>query len=251
MDQPVMTHHPADPASRLPLTSALPGRPPEASLDLWLLGDIPRTKNPSPDQAILSPQERHRAARFVRAQDRHLYTFAHGALRRLLGERLGLPPQDVAFTRESCPCCGAPHGRPALADPPFPLHFSLSHCDEYVMIGIAATPVGVDVEAVPAAGVVHDLTIKLHPAEQAELAALGAGQRTAAMARIWTRKEAYLKGIGTGLGRGLAADYVGPTGLASPPPDWTIADLPVDTAHAAAWAVLGPSPTPRVYFRVD
>ena len=56
---------------------------------------------------------------------------------------------------------------------------------------------------------------------------------------MWTRKEAYLKGIGTGLARGVAADYLGATGLAPLPAGWSVLDVPVPDGHAAAAAVLG------------
>ncbi|MCZ9345643.1 phosphopantheine-transferase PgaX, partial [Streptomyces sp. TRM76130] len=50
-----------------------------------------------------------------RPSDRALYVATRGALRRLPGERLGLPPAEVALTLPPCPGCGGPHGRPAVA----------------------------------------------------------------------------------------------------------------------------------------
>ncbi|MEU7053747.1 hypothetical protein AB0A67_36435, partial [Streptomyces eurythermus] len=70
-----------------------------------------------PDAAllgVLDPVERRRAAALRRPADRALYVAAHGTLRRLLGDRLGLPPAEVALTRLPCPGCGGPHGRPAV-----------------------------------------------------------------------------------------------------------------------------------------
>jgi 4'-phosphopantetheinyl transferase len=54
---------------------------------------------------------------------------------------------------------------------------------------------------------------------------------------LWTRKEAYLKGLGTGLGRDLALDYLGTAAPELRPPDWHVADLPMPPGHAAAFAV--------------
>ncbi|MFI6062546.1 hypothetical protein [Streptomyces sp. NPDC051286] len=52
------------------------------------------------------------------------------------------------------------------------------------------------------------------------------------------RKEACLRGLGTGLTRGLSTDYVG-TGAASPEglPGWTIAEATMDGSRIAAIAI--------------
>lgn len=216
-----------------------PAAPPSAgSLHLWLLR-LPGLDEGSFDTSVLDATELRQAAAFRRPADRVRYTAAHIALRRLLGGCLGKPPQSVELEREPCPCCGAPHGRPAIAQSPVPLHFSLSHGGDLVLIGLAAAPVGVDVEAVPAASTVSHVGSALHPAEQAEIAAAATERRAEVFARLWTRKEAYLKGIGTGLARGLAADYLGTSGAAEPPPGWTVRDLPAGGGHAAAAAVQG------------
>ncbi|MFJ3901131.1 4'-phosphopantetheinyl transferase family protein [Streptomyces sp. NPDC090025] len=199
--------------------------------------------------AVLDERERARAAAFVRAEDRVLYTAAHVALRRVLGELLDVRPAELVFRREPCPCCGEPHGRPALDVPGLtepPLHFSLSHTRGRVLIATAPVPVGADVEARPDPAAVPDLTTVLHPAERAELAAERDPFRQAlAFGRIWARKEAYLKGLGTGLGRAPHLDDVRPS-AAAPPPGWTLYDVDCGPAHHGAMAVAsaaGPPPT--------
>ena len=187
-------------------------------------------------EAVLDAGERERAGRFFRAVDRERYTAAHLMLRRVLGGYLGLPPGQVALTREPCPCCGAPHGRPAPADPSTGLHFSLSHAGPLVLLAVAERAVGADVEALPAPGSVADLATVLHPAERAELAeAEGTDRLPQEFARLWTRKEAYLKGIGTGLGRGPELDYVG--SRQPGPVGWTLTDLEMPPGFAAAVAL--------------
>jgi 4'-phosphopantetheinyl transferase len=200
-----------------------------------------------PDQAdvsVLDERERQRAAKFVRDVDRHSYLTAHIALRYVLSRHLGLPPGEVTFVREACPNCGAPHGRPALAGTDQPVQFSLSHGGDLVLVGVAATPVGVDVEEVPEVQVAADLTARLHPSEQHEIAT--ASRPEVAFATVWTRKEAYLKGIGTGLSRGLVSDYLGVAGLAALPDGWSLLDVRVPAGYAGAAAVAGATPDTRV-----
>jgi 4'-phosphopantetheinyl transferase len=188
--------------------------------------------------AVLDPEERAKAAAFVRAELRSRYTAAHVMLRQVLGGCLDLDPAAVRFAREDCPCCGGPHGRPVLAGERRPLEFSLSHAGALVAVAVAGAPVGVDAEALPRPDTVADVSTKLHPAERAEIAA--ADDPAAAFARLWTRKEAYLKGLGTGLGRSLGLDYVGSE---RPGPEgWALADLSAPDGHAVAVAVRQPDP---------
>ncbi|MGW0390769.1 4'-phosphopantetheinyl transferase family protein [Streptomyces sp. NPDC003042] len=184
---------------------------------------------------LLDATERDRAARLLREGDRRSYLASHIGLRLLLGGYLGLAPEKVTLVREDCPCCGGPHGRPAVAGGA--LHFSLSHSDDMAYFAFAGVPVGVDVEAMPSAGAVADVLSALHPQETAELTALSAADRPAALARVWCRKEAYLKATGTGVALGLTDPYVGAAPTPAPVPGWTLRDLPAPPPYAAALAV--------------
>ncbi|WP_042434661.1 4'-phosphopantetheinyl transferase family protein [Streptacidiphilus anmyonensis] len=213
-----------------------------AQVDLWLLDA--RAPQPALDPAVLDAEERERAARFLREGDRVLYTVAHAALRAVLAARTGVPASELRFERAPCPCCGALHGRPRLTSADGP-EFSLSHGGDLVLIGLAppTVPIGVDVERLPGAETVHETTASLHPAERAELAAASGGPSPASFARIWTRKEAYLKALGTGLGRDPSEDYLGETDPAALPEGWTIATLEAGPTHAAAFAVAAQAAT--------
>lgn len=191
---------------------------------------------------VLDAAERDRAGKLLRPVDRHRYLASHLGLRVLLGAHLGLAPADVALVREDCPSCGGPHGRPAVADGQLrdgagAPHFSLSHSDDMAYLAFARVPVGVDVEAVPGAAVVADVLDSLHPAETAELSALAAPDRPRALARVWSRKEACLKAIGTGVALGLVEPYVGSAATPAPVPGWILADLPAPPGFASALAL--------------
>ncbi|MFE9479821.1 4'-phosphopantetheinyl transferase family protein [Streptomyces spororaveus] len=217
-------------------------RPPAAGEALVRYVDAeaqaPFAERLAPD--VLDADERRRADRFVRPQDRGSYLVAHVALRLLLGALLDTAPRDLAMTREACPECGGPDGRPALVGGR--AHFSLSHSRDAVFLACASTPVGVDVEALPAPRVVAQSEEFFHPAESAELAALPEAGRAAAFARLWARKEAHLKGTGAGLGHEGNRNYLG-TGPAgdSVRPHWSLTDLPAPEGYAAALALRAPS----------
>ncbi|WP_328892253.1 4'-phosphopantetheinyl transferase family protein [Streptomyces sp. NBC_00236] len=230
MYQPNLFAFPED-GHRIPAPHFPPGSP-----ALWLV-DAERQSGQAQLLApgILDAGELDRAARLVVPADRRCYVAAHVALRLLLGARLGVTPDAVRLTREPCPSCGGPHGRPATDGG---VHFSLSHTRGVALLAFADTPVGADVELVPKPETVSEIAGQLHPAESRELAELPEEQRPAAFARVWTRKEAYLKGEGIGLADGLAAEHVGTGPRPRPgPAGWTVTDVGVPAGYAAAVAV--------------
>lgn len=150
----------------------------------------------------------------------------------LLGRRLGCLPEEIEFGREQCPCCGSQRGRPSVVHPRNEVHFSLARSGQWLLVAIAPVPVGIDVESLASAETVVEVTPLLHPSEQREIAA--SPDRREAFTRVWTRKEAYLKGLGTGIAHGIDAQ---------PDSDWTIVDVPVAEGYAAAVALSARSAT--------
>ncbi|MFH8570254.1 4'-phosphopantetheinyl transferase family protein [Streptomyces sp. NPDC017993] len=207
-------------------------------LHLWALRR-PWTGEEPPPMATgeLDANERERAASFVRPQDRLLYVSAHIALRRVLARYLGIEPARIVFGRAPCPGCAGPHGRPVLLNAPRPPHFSLSHSQGLALIAVAGVPVGVDAQRVPSLETTDLCLPGMHPREQKEIAELPLEERPSGFAELWTRKESYLKGLGSGLGRELTADYLGCDILARPA-GWTVANVPGGPGHAAAVALL-------------
>ncbi|GHF64571.1 hypothetical protein GCM10010218_52690 [Streptomyces mashuensis] len=233
------------------MTAALLTRPvvDHDALDLWLAA-APRAEAVDRlDLSELNDAERTRAASFIRPTDGATYATAHIALRRLLGAYLGMDPADVPFVRQPCPGCGGPHGRPAVAETDPPLHFSLSHSHGLVLVGVAARPVGADVERLPRAETAAVCLPRLHPRERDELGSLPEESRPLAFGQLWTRKEAFLKGLGTGLSRGPDVDYLG-SDVARRPAGWTVLDVPAGKHHNAAVALRGDAPTELTLRRV-
>lgn len=157
---------------------------------LWLV-DLDARDHPEP---ALSAEEERRAARLAFERDRARYFAAHRALRRLLMAHAGLDAPSVVFT-------AGLFGKPALAGAP-DWRFSLADCEDVALIGIAdgGDDIGVDIERLRPVPDRFDLAAGLFTAaEQAELAATPPPRRDLAFLRGWTRKEACLKAIGSGL----------------------------------------------------
>jgi 4'-phosphopantetheinyl transferase len=97
--------------------------------------------------------------------------------------------------------------------------------------------VGIDVQRVApwSPAVLHEGW--LGPGEQAALLALPVEDRSAAVTRAWTQKEAVLKGRGTGLPGGLAATET-PIGRATGrSAAWELSDVPVPDGWVASLAL--------------
>jgi 4'-phosphopantetheinyl transferase len=166
--------------------------PPEFAPDgeLWLV-DL-RFEPTLAMRSRLSPHELQKASRFVFERDRRRYLAAHTALRQLLGARTLTAPQDLQFSE-------GPFGKPALRD--VGCAFNLSHCeDEGAVLICAEGEIGVDIEALRAMPDAQDLAQRNFSAEEcAALNGVDPARRDSAFLTGWTRKEACLKAIGSGL----------------------------------------------------
>ncbi|MDI5967039.1 4'-phosphopantetheinyl transferase superfamily protein [Streptomyces sp. SL13] len=222
------------------LTSPGPGEAPH----VWLLRVGDRAAGLPGALGMLDERERGRYEKFRLDKHRTAYGVAHVALRELLAAYTGVPAAEQRFVSQTCPTCGGPHGRPAVATEDAP-HFSLSHSGELVLIAFAGTPVGADVEELPTVRTADEIAPRLHPRERDEIVAVADDdERRTAFARCWTRKEAYLKGTGEGLSGGLGRDYVGAAEIPGRPPGWRLADTDAPAGYRAAIALADPDAPP-------
>lgn len=191
--------------------------------------------------AWLDDAERQQASSYVRAELQRAFVIAHAAARLVVGTATDTPPEKVVWGRHACPGCGEPHGRPRAEGTS--LEFSLSHTPGQILVAVADVPVGVDVERHPDDPVA--LAGLLHPSETEEINAaahgtLDGGRATVRFTRAWSRTEAYLKGIGIGLGRDPHLDYLGTDDAPGRAlGGWTVRDVVVPEGYGAAVALLG------------
>lgn len=166
------------------------GRP----ISLWLV-DLEASSSYAAVHALdtLSDSERARARRFHHAHDARWYVARHNALRLLLAAETHIHPKDLCFVEGE-------HGKPRL-DLARPLHFNMSHSKGWALIGICAdASIGVDIELPrPMTDWAALAQRTLSCAEKAALVAVPKSQQFSAFLQCWTRKEASLKALGTGL----------------------------------------------------
>ena len=104
------------------------------------------------------------------------------------------------------------------------------------MVGIASVPIGIDVQVLADEATLSEVGPLLHPLEQQEISSAAAPRRAELFTRLWTRKEAYLKALGTGIAHGLEGEYVG-SQRTDAVPGWRVIDLPVAAGYSAATAL--------------
>lgn len=182
-------------------------------------------------ERLLSKEERLRAARFVRQEDRTRSIVAHGFLRQLLGGYLSAEPTGLAFTQNEFgkPALAPTHGEPALS-------FNLSHSGDVILYALTADRrIGVDIEEIRNSSDLMEVAKgQFSEREFVALQGMSEAEKTDAFFRCWTRKEAYLKARGEGLGYPLK-NFSMSIGRAEPPAVEWAADEP---AAAERWAVM-------------
>ncbi len=184
-------------------------RPGEVHVHYRLIDPIDRAAEGAAT-TLLDSDERQRAARFIFDKDRHLFVLAHDLLRRTLSRYGDAAPEDWRFVRNR-------FGKPAL-DPAHhanPIAFNLAHTKGLAVCAVSAAPVGVDVE--PLDRRTNPLEIAgrfFSELEAGNLERLPADERLRRFLDVWTLKEAYLKGIGTGMSTPLGSFSftIGPDG---------------------------------------
>lgn len=147
---------------------------------------------------LLAEDERARASRFHFEKHRRRFVLARGFLRLLLGRYLETKPEEVSFSY-------GPYGKPALGGERTQLRFNASHSHELALYAFVQDhEIGVDVEFIKKDLKTEEIADHFFSAAEIQsLTTLPDVEKTAAFFRCWTRKEAYIKAIGSGLSHPL------------------------------------------------
>jgi 4'-phosphopantetheinyl transferase len=203
--------------------------PAAGEIHVWTVPLDPPAAEVAALRALLAADEIARADRFRFDRHRRRFTVGRGVLRTLLGRYLGLPPRAVGFRY-------GPNDKPYLDAPPAGgLEFNLSNSEELAVVAVTAgEEVGADVERLrPMADALAIAERFFSAAERRVLAAVPEAEREPAFFRAWTRKEAYLKAVGTGITVPLDRFDVSLAADEAP----RILAMEGDPARAAAWSL--------------
>lgn len=174
-----------------------------------------------PLNILLSADEQQRAARLRSPEKARQFSAGRTLLRRILGSYLGQAPATLCFDY-------GPYGKPCLLGAPG-FDFNLAHSGDGFLLAISTSgPVGVDLERIDLSLDVQRLAAQFFtPEEAAALACVPLPRQRRAFYRLWTRKEALLKGEGCGFSGAVQKD------------GWGLNSLPLGSGYLGALAWVG------------
>lgn len=150
-------------------------------------------------RSLLNPEERRRLAGLASPLQQRRATARMARRRQVIAEICGVKARDVILESDS-------QGRPIIVSPRGrSLEFSTSHYADISLIAVSQSKrVGVDVEAlseIPDAP--RFISWVASKSEVEKISELPHAEQQIAKLRLWTRKEAYLKATGEGIGGGI------------------------------------------------
>jgi len=137
---------------------------------------------------LINTAETARANRYLQAHDRHRFIISRAALRIILAVYLNEQAALIEFE------IGV-NKKPFLKNAA--LHYNVSHAGDWIIIAVANTPVGVDVERIDPSFDYKDIIIEYFNKEEVKYIT-GADDHSRFFL-LWTRKEALTKATGKGL----------------------------------------------------
>jgi 4'-phosphopantetheinyl transferase len=209
-----------------------------AGVDVWCLAlDLPAERVVQL-HASLSSDEAERAARYHFDRHRRRFVACRGQVRQILAGYLGARPDELRFRY-------GPRGKPSLEAPwsDSAVRFNVSNSEDVALLAVALDrELGVDVEQLREPRDFDSLAAQFFAAsEVSQLRSLPQDQRLEGFYRLWTRKEAVLKAVGTGLAFPL--DKVVVTLDRSEPARVVAYDG--DPVAASRWWLLNLAPVPQ------
>jgi len=210
-----------DAQARRPRPAAAP-----VGIDLWMWPlEVGQAEGDALEE-LLSADERVRALRYHLAHDRRQFIVGRARLRQILADYAASPPETLEF-------CYGEQGKPALSGHRS-LCFNLSHSGGCAALAVAGCDVGIDIEEVRP--IDRRVAQRFFSAdENAVLDRLCEGDWLHGFYRCWTRKEAVLKALGSGLSLAAAEATDGGPCLDGAV-QWSIVDLALSPPFVGAIA---------------
>lgn len=142
-------------------------------------------------EKLCSENEKQRARKFHNISDRTIYLFSHGLLRSILSKKLSTDPTSIQIINDDM-------GKPFLKT--VNLFFNISHSKHACAIAVSEKgPMGIDIEKIETPYNLKSLVRNYFSRAEQNFVSLKDGEKLSRFFQIWTRKEALLKAMGSGI----------------------------------------------------
>ena len=161
---------------------------------IWLAESKERIRS---FRELLSDAEREQAERFLFDEHRHRFTVGRAQLRRILGSYIDVDAVQVDFRYTNL---GKPYFAEGVSDPH--LEFNFTNSNDCALLAITyRTELGIDIEKIREMTNMEGLARRFFAQPEIDVIVQEPSElrRQEYFFRCWTRKEAFLKAIGTGL----------------------------------------------------
>lgn len=149
---------------------------------------------------IIPPWRKQKVLSYRNLLDRYLCAKAYWMLRDGLMRDYGIY-DEIRFAYNY-------YGKPFLPDHP-EIHFNLSHCKKGIACAVSDVPVGIDIEEIQ-----YDDDMARYVLDAGEYERVSSSDNPAEeFTKIWTRKESYVKMLGTGLPSQLSSLVIPDSGF--------------------------------------
>lgn len=171
--------------------------PPENTIDIWQIDTNNNKNNLSTLTATLDQFELERYQKFHH-KFKHRYLLAHFACREILSSYLDLTAKDIVYIKNQ-------HGKPELNHGQS-FSFNMSHSHNMAVIAVSkSSKVGVDVEYLDRKPSWEKIAKRFFSKEEVKLLFKQPNNKQeTTFFQIWTRKEAFIKALGTGFATPLS-----------------------------------------------
>jgi len=213
---------------------ALCDHDPDTHIHIWQINIDEHLPQVDKLHNVLTPDEIVRANKYLRATDRDKFIVSRSSLRYILARYLKCEPATVNFKLTT-------NNKPQIGNHYTPqLHFNLSDSADKVLIAVAATPIGIDIELIKPQFSYHDILNNNFSFPEADFIRENDDLRRFFL--LWTRKEAILKATGIGLTDhlkhiiSLDGEHVMEGGLLSTANNWQLSSFGVGSDYIATVA---------------
>ena len=161
------------------------------NVDTWKISMSSNLTQLDNFQSVMQPEEIAGANRFFHTTDKNRSIITRGAVRKILGKYLDIPPATLEFGIVK-------NKKPYVLNPgKVSLHFNISHSANYIILAVADLEVGADIELL---NYVFNYKEIMHDYFSAdEVSFIKQQTPVERFFLLWTRKEALIKATGKGL----------------------------------------------------